>query len=280
MSARILIISPNVEFSAYLEQALEEASESSELQSLDNYPRAEEIREWMALNPPAAVIIGFSDPNGALSTIRRFRRASEGLSLLAAHNVPNARMEKEAENAGADGFFAPPIDLEKLRGMVFGVLPEKSSGGEPARVLSFVPARGGDGASTLALHLAHALSEGEAGQAPQPTLLVDFDFHAGASAFRLKLNQGPSVLDALRLGSKIDGAWRSMPMRWKGMDVLVAPDAEPNPPSDLFRAIPDFLSSYARIIATSWSTCRQRSTPRRATYCDSPTRSSSCTRRR
>ncbi|MCB1021994.1 MAG: hypothetical protein KDC27_18825 [Acidobacteria bacterium] len=241
MSARILIISPNVEFSTYLEQALEEASASSVLQSLDSYPRAEEIREWMALNPPAAVIVCCSEPNGALSTIRRFRRASEGLTLIAAHNAPNARIAQEAKIAGADGFFAPPIDLEKFRSMVFGGPQARSSDQEPARVLSFVPGRGGDGASTLALHVAHVLSEGEVGLGAAPTLLVDFDFHAGALAFRLKLNHGPSVLDALRLGTKIETGWRGLPMRWKGMDVLVAPDAEPNPPADLFSAIPDFL---------------------------------------
>jgi Flp pilus assembly CpaE family ATPase len=73
------------------------------------------------------------------------------------------------------------------------------------------------------------------------TLLIDFDFHAGASAFRLKLSQGPSVLDALRLGADLPRKWRGLPMRWKSLDVLVAPDSEPNPAPELFHGLADFL---------------------------------------
>ena len=244
MPGRVLIISPNLEFNTFLEQALEEGSASSVLETLDRYPTAAEIREIIAFNPPLAVIVGMAEPVGALSTLRRFRRQSAGLPLAAAHNAGDEALALEAKRAGADDFFAPPIDKEKLIAMVFGAAPADSGSQPPGAVLAFVPARGGDGASTLALHVAEALSR-QTSSGPDVagcrTLLVDFDFHAGASAFRLKLNQGPSVLDALRLGDRLAAKWRGLPMRWKGLDLLVAPDAEPNPVPELFRGIVDFV---------------------------------------
>ena len=113
-----------------------------------------------------------------------------------------------------------------------------SSGG---KLLAFVPARGGDGASTLALHVAQALSKDDT-----RTLLIDLDFHAGASAFRLRLNQGPTILDALRLGPQLAAGWRELPTRWQSLDVLVAPDSEPNPRAELFRGIADFFEFVRR----------------------------------
>ena len=249
MPSRVLIVSPNLEFNTFLEQALEEASLSSVLETLDRYPKADEIREIVGFNPPTAVIVGFAQPHAALSTVRRFRRASTGLPLIGAHNDQDQKIAKEAELAGVQGFFAPPIDIQRLRAMVLGAAPAEDSGRQPGATLAFVPARGGDGASTLAMHVAQALSQ-QPGRgpspAPSPTLLVDFDFHAGASAFRLKLNQGPTVLDAFRLGPKLEANWRGLPMRWKGLDVLVAPDSEPSPEPELFRQIPDFIQFVRR----------------------------------
>ncbi len=248
MARRVLIVSPNVEFNTYLEQALERVSESCDLETLDRYPTRAQIKEIVVYNPPLAVMVGFADPDAALSTIRRFRRASEGLPLVGVHHEANALYDREAAKAGAEDFFAPPIEVERLKSRVFGVAPTQDPNRSPGWLVAFVPARGGDGASTLSLHVAQALSESGSELEPESnaTLFVDFDFHAGASAFRLKLNQGPSVLDALRLGSKLERGWRGLPMRWKGLDLLVAPDSEPNPPSDLFRDLPDFIDFLRR----------------------------------
>jgi pilus assembly protein CpaE len=249
MPARVLIVSPNLEFNTFLEQALEEASESSALETLDAYPKASEIKEIVGYNPPGAVIVGCADRAAAFSTLRRFRRASAGLPLIAVHHEHDAALARESRRAGAEGFFAPPIDIERLRSMVFGLAPAQASGQTPGALLAFVPARGGDGASTLALHVAQALSRlpgSNPESASSPTLMVDFDFHAGASAFRLKLHQGPSILDALRLKDKLESKWRGLPMRWKGLDLLVAPDGEPTPAPELFHGLPDFFE-FARL---------------------------------
>lgn len=253
MARRVLIISPKIEFTTYLEQELEGVSEACVLETLDRYPKAEEIEQILGYDPPLAILVGFAERNGALSTVRRFRRASAGLPIIAVHHEADVQIDREALRAGAQGFFAPPMDIELLKSKVFGFAPTRDPNRLPGALLAFVPARGGDGASTLALHVAQALSliGGKDDPEGAATLFVDFDFHAGASAFRLKLNQGPSVLDALRLGDRLDRAWRGLPMRWKGLDLLVAPDGEPSPTTDLFSGIPqlvDFLRRSYRFI--------------------------------
>jgi pilus assembly protein CpaE len=167
---------------------------------------------------------------------------------VAVHHEADARIDREALKAGAQGFFAPPIDVERLKAKVFGVAANADPNRLPGALLAFVPARGGDGASTLALHVAQALSQIGGGLDPEgaATLFVDFDFHAGASAFRLKLQQGATVLDALRLGDDVESRWRGLPTRWKALDLLVAPDSEASPDADLFQAIPDLVDFLRR----------------------------------
>lgn len=248
MARRVLIISPKVEFNTYLEQTLEEASDSFVLETIEDYPKADQILEIVGDNTPIAVLVGFADPDAGLSTVRRFRRADAGLPIVAVHHEADARIDREALRAGAQGFFAPPINVERLKARVFGAAASSNSGRPPGSLLAFVPARGGDGASTLALHVAQSLSQ--IGDSTDPdgaaTLFIDFDFHAGASAFRLKLRQGSTVLDALRLGEGLENGWRGLPTRWKSLDLLVAPDAETNPDPRLFERLPDFIDFVRR----------------------------------
>jgi pilus assembly protein CpaE len=248
LARRVLIVSPNIEFTTYLEQELEGVAEDCELETLDSYPKADDIQDLLGFNLPLAVLVGFSDPNAALSTIRRLLRARPGLSVIAVHNEADAKIDRAALEAGAQDSFAPPMDVERLKARVFGAGPALDPNRAPGALLAFVPARGGDGASTLALHVAQALSRIGAADNPADgaTLFVDFDFHAGASAFRLKLNQGPSVLDALRLGERLERGWRGLPTRWNGLDLLVGPDAEPNPPPGLFEGISRFVGFLRR----------------------------------
>lgn len=248
MARRVLIISPNVEFNTYLEQELEGVVDSCVLETYQSYPKADEIGDLVGYNTPLAVLVGFADPDAALSTVRRFRRASAGLPIIAIHHEADARIDRESLKAGALAFFAPPIDVERLKAKVFGAAATRDPNWLPGTLLAFVPARGGDGASTLALHVAQALSQLGDGADSEgaATLFVDFDFHAGASAFRLKLHEGSTVLDALRLGEELETRWRGLPTRWKGLDLLVAPDSEPNPSPDLFKLIPDLVDFLRR----------------------------------
>ena len=254
MARRVLIISSKIEFNAYLEQALEEASEGCELETLDRYPTLEQIRQIVEHNAPLAVLIGFAQPDPALSTVRRFRRLAAGLRLIAVHHEADPVIDRAALRAGAEEFFAPPINVEGLKSRVFGAGPVRESFHEPGSLYAFVPARGGDGSSTLALHIAQALSTAGGAQNTESnaTLFVDFDFHAGASAFRLKLDRGPSVIDALKLGAALGQRWRGLPTRWRGLDLLVAPESEPAPSSEVFERLPELVeflrNSYRHIV--------------------------------
>lgn len=253
MARRVLIVSPKVEFNTYLEQTLEDGEESIVLETLARYPKASEIAEMLGRDTVLAVLVGFADPDAALSTVRRLRRANAGLPIVAVHHEADARIDREALRAGAQGFFAPPIDADRLKARVLGATAAVDSQRDPGALLSFVPARGGDGASTLALHVAESLSQaGDRKNSDGPaTLYIDFDFHAGSSAFRLKLPQGATILDALRLQDGLERGWRGLPTRWKALDLLVGPDSETNPDPELFQRLPaaiDFLRRSYRYI--------------------------------
>ena len=71
------------------------------------------------------------------------------------------------------------------------------------------------GASTLALHAANAISRESDGK----VLLIDFDFHSGTVAFRLRLKPEFTFADAVSRIDVIDELWPQIVTSCNGLDV-------------------------------------------------------------
>jgi Flp pilus assembly CpaE family ATPase len=94
-----------------------------------------------------------------------------------------------------------------------------------------MPAQGGNGASTVAVHVADAirrellrqskLSRHPAGK----PLLADFDFHAGTLPFRLRLEPRFTLADAAKRADVIGELWTKIACDWNGVAVLAPPPA-------------------------------------------------------
>ena len=93
-----------------------------------------------------------------------------------------------------------------------------------ARLFTFLPAKPGVGASTLAVNIAAAMA---AGGEPK-VLLADFDFNSGLVAFMLKLNPSATIVEAaLRSGELDEDSWGQFVTRTGNLDVL--PSGRPDP---------------------------------------------------
>ncbi len=95
----------------------------------------------------------------------------------------------------------------------------RSKPADQGQLSCILPAKAGSGASTMALHLA----SGVARTSRKKTLLVDYDFHCGMAAFRLRLQPDFTFVDALSRAGDIDDMWEKLAYRWKHFDVLAAP---------------------------------------------------------
>ncbi len=94
----------------------------------------------------------------------------------------------------------------------------REDGRKPVMVC-FLPVQGGNGASTVSLHVAEAISH----HLNERVLLADFDFHSGTLAFRLGLKPAHTLGDVFESNQNNDQLWDSVVCRWKKLDVLVAP---------------------------------------------------------
>jgi Flp pilus assembly CpaE family ATPase len=116
-----------------------------------------------------------------------------------------------------------------------------------------MPAQGGNGASTVAVHVADAIRcelaqrvKQNGNPAPRP-LLVDFDFHAGTLPFRLHLKPQFTLLDAVKRAEVIDELWDKVATDWKGTAVLAPPPPGTRLGRKAIEHLPALFASATRI---------------------------------
>jgi pilus assembly protein CpaE len=110
-------------------------------------------------------------------------------------------------------------------------------------MVCFLPVQGGNGASTVSLHVAEAISH----HLNERVLLSDFDFHSGTLAFRLGLKPAHTLGDVFDWSQNKDQLWEKVVCRWKKLDVLVAPPSNSSIHPHSLDKLPDiFLSALDR----------------------------------
>jgi Flp pilus assembly CpaE family ATPase len=104
--------------------------------------------------------------------------------------------------------------------------------GSAAQLVSFLPAKPGAGASTVAINTSGVLAQ----QFLSRTLLVDLDFSAGIVSFALDLKPTFSILHALEhLDDLDDELWAKIVIEKGNLHVLPAPDTPATEAADLSR---------------------------------------------
>jgi pilus assembly protein CpaE len=168
--------------------------------------------------------------------------------IAALHTEATPDLILDAVRAGASEFLYPPLQ-ESLLKTLTRVSDERQQQRGPARkggkVLAFLSAKGGCGATTIACHMAVELSH----QTRQYTLLADLDFSAGMISFLMKSRSDYSVLDALRNVHRLDlSFWKKLISNGiPNLEIITAPSAlTPNqdvPPESL-KAITQFARMH------------------------------------
>lgn len=231
ITGRFVLVSSDPDLAQLLSASLAESGVSGEPLVFDRYPSAAQLRRLVNASdiPVVAVIVGLTENARATRLIEDFSSTHPDVLLVAADTSVEADRILGAMRAGASEFLAPPFDLEHLARR----FEQQKKGGKSSRqagqLLCFMPAQGGNGASTVALHVADAIrrelvqQSKQNGKPARKPLLVDFDFHAGTIAFRLRLKPEYTLADAANKTDVIDELWERLATDWKGMDILAAP---------------------------------------------------------
>lgn len=244
MAQQVIIISPDEALVATLCTGLADAEITEEPAVLIEYPSLPELREQIESSHGrvAAVLVDLSGRSRALELIGELRDAHPDIPALAADSSPSRTSFSAATEAGAWGYLMPPFDLGPLA-KHFRQVEEDVSEPEESRLVSFMPVQGGNGASTIALHVADAISH----QVKERALLVDFDFHSGTVAFRLRLKPKYTLADVMEWENFSDDNWEQVVCRWNQLDVLVAPPSNRSISGGSFIRIPEILASAMRV---------------------------------
>ena len=185
--------------------------------------------------------------------VRRIKTVSPWIKVVVIHRSSDPEVILEAMRAGADEFISTPLGdrLREALGRFAEQIAQRELARRPAgKVVAFVSAQGGCGATTVACHLAAEFQRAK----QQDILLADLDLESGLVAFLMKTATQFSVLDAVKNLYRLDHSF------WKGLvsngrpclDVIASPSGltisdvwNPAQMHDVFRLV---RSLYGMVI--------------------------------
>lgn len=177
---------------------------------------ADGLRLACALEEPLVIVDVWLDE--ATDLLRAMREEAPGAMRLAVASYWVEPLRYAMQAAGAVELLDTPFDTDRLRELLGVAALEQSR--PKGRLLCFLGAQSGNGASTICLHLGHLL----ANRSGRKALLVELDFHSGALACRLGVEPKQTLADLSGLQEREARVrWREAVTRWRKLDVLLGP---------------------------------------------------------
>ena len=157
--------------------------------------------------------------------VARIKAGSVDPMVIALHNTAEPELILSALRAGAREFLHPPLKDNLQQALERKSLEQnktKERRRQKGKVIGFLSAKGGCGATTIACHTA-----AELGRQGKQVLLADMDFEAGMIRFLMKTKSPHSVLDALNNLHRLDQSyWKALISNGlPGLEIIAAPQA-------------------------------------------------------
>lgn len=221
---------------------------------MQNAMRYELLECVQAFRPDILILELGPSLHAAESLIQEVRQARPECRVIALGKASNAELILQAVRAGCADYVCPPV-IDSLPAAILRIsekLNEDDDRSSKAggKVLAFVSAKGGSGATTLACHLAAEIRR----SVSEHTLLLDADDTAGVVGFMMRAKRNYTILDVARNIHRLDRSlWSGLVSQCSGLDVLPAPAVgsfEPLPAAETLRDTMCFLrSQYEYVIA-------------------------------
>jgi len=220
---RGVIICPDHELSASLQEALEKTRRVGILRKLEGYPGELDLVRFLRASAPEVVFLGMENSRQAITVAKCIESYVPGLQIVAVGRSVQREVLLETMRAGIREFLTVPFEgdaVEQMAARVADIVDRKPPAIESTeRVLAFLPSKPGVGCSTIALNASILLS-----QLPDTkTLLADFDLNCGMIAFMLQMDATHSVVAAVENAHHMDETlWPKLVGSSGNLDVLPA----------------------------------------------------------
>jgi pilus assembly protein CpaE len=220
----IALIGPSEERRSAAAAALT-GSPGNELREFPSYPPSpEEVNRLVEQLYDVVVIDLDADPEYALELVESIS-ASGTITVMVYSAKSDPDLLMRCMRAGAREFLTLPFDsnivAESLVRAAARRPVNKVSKKAAGRLLTFIGAKGGSGATTIACNFAVALAQ----DPNQKTLLIDLDLPLGDAALNLGIAAEYSTVNALQSTNRMDASFLSQLLvkHSSGVSVLAAP---------------------------------------------------------
>ncbi|MEQ8166074.1 MAG: P-loop NTPase, partial [Alphaproteobacteria bacterium] len=173
---------------------------------------------------PKRLIVDLSGADDPLAAITELANVCDaGTQLIALGRENDVNLFRGLMALGVQDYLLKPVSPEALAQALSRIADEKSGGGEDekeGRLVCVIGARGGVGASTVALNTAWILAH----EHGKKTALVDLDIYFGSLSLALDLEPGRGFREALENADRIDGLFieRAMVRHSENLSLLSA----------------------------------------------------------
>ncbi len=203
------------------------------------------LLDRLSSSRPEALLLDLSAVPSELNiAMRQLRSRAPEMKIAALHSNADSQIILSAMRAGANEFIHPPLD-DGLVAALERLMNSADSGGAPAtrgKIIGFLSAKGGCGATTIACHIASELQN----LTRKRVLLADLDLTSGLVGFLMKTPSSYSILDAIKNLSRLDESlWKALLVEHRpALSVIPAPPAYSrwdHPDDDRLRQVLQFM---------------------------------------
>ena len=152
---------------------------------------------------PDIILVDLEDSEAAIQTPHTLHSALPESWLVVTSEREKSELIIQAMQAGAREFLVQPIAAEKLSAALERYIAEKRRNQEPkkeGRIYCVTAAKGGTGATSVAINLATAVAKGPKNK----VALIDLDSPIGDAAAYLDVKPKFTVFDTLAASSRLD----------------------------------------------------------------------------
>jgi pilus assembly protein CpaE len=225
---RSIIISPDRVLNSQLHAAIVQAGSATVERTIDRYPDTVDLSRTMRASAPQIVFVGTTSVEHVVAVAEFLEKTVPGIQVIAAGESSNPETLMALMRGGIREMVTSPFDPRLVNECIAraedNLLRRPVSSQATELVYSFLPAKPGVGASTLAANAALGIAKDQ----PNSALLADFDLNSGIIRFLLKLDSRYTVLDAAERAASLDeDSWRQMVSKTNGLDVLHAGSLNP-----------------------------------------------------
>lgn len=218
---RGLLISPDTELGSALAASLGQTNQAGVVKALDRYPGEVELMRIVMAHAPQVVFASAESLNKLFEMVKTIESQAQGIQVVAFGRSCDPSLLMELMRFGIREYLPAPFvretifqSMARLEEIVNKNPPNLSI---TDQLYTFLPAKQGVGASTVALNTAWALGSHK----DTSTLLMDMDLTSGIIGFMLKLNPPRTVIDAAQNAHNLDESlWPQLVSRKGPLEIL------------------------------------------------------------